>query len=102
MLKQYLFQIGIGVPLLVVNSKRLGQIVTHDYYPTIKANNFVDVSGFPPSNQALFNQIDNFLCNSNFFEREASLLQVRVASELSLDSVADCTLNVYSKCTRKK
>ncbi len=94
--------LGDGVPLLVVNSKRLGQIVTHDYYPTIKANNFVDVSGFPPSNQALFNQIDNFLCNSNFFEREASLIQVRVASELSLDSVADCTLNVYSKCTRKK
>lgn len=94
--------LGDGVPLLVVNSKRLGQIVTHDYYPTIKANNFVDVSGFPPSNQTLFNQISNFLSNSNFYERDANLLQSRVAKELSLDSIADITLQAYSKCTHKK
>lgn len=89
--------LACGVPVLSVNRKRLGTLVTTKNYPSYKVNNFVAVGCNPPEAETLLAQMQSYLSNHLFFQKETNALQQFVDDEFNSLKIANRINELYKE-----
>lgn len=88
---------AIGVPLLSVNGKRFGGMVTVENYNRLKLQNFVDTTSPPPSPEKIYSAIVDFFDNKEFYISNAIKIYQLVSEDFSINNITDKMLDVYSQ-----
>ncbi len=94
--------LACGVPVLSVNQKRLGSIITTANYADYKENNFVAIGNEPPSVDEIYTVLSNFFSNMEKYRREANVIQNLVNTDFSLKGVAYKTIDLYTETIDSK
>jgi len=89
--------LACGVPVLSVNRKRLGTLITRDNYSFYKANNFVAVGQNPPEAETLLAQIQLYFSNLAYFQKETDVLQLLVDEEFNSLKIANSIHEIYKE-----
>jgi glycosyltransferase involved in cell wall biosynthesis len=67
--------LACGVPVLSINQKRMGSIISTDNYSFYKDSNFVAVGNHAPDEKSLIDVLNNFFTDLRFWQKEAIILQ---------------------------
>lgn len=94
--------LACGVPVLSVNQKRLGSIISTSNYPNYKENNFVAIGNKPPSVDEIYTVLSDFFNNMEKYRRDSNLIQNLVNTDFNLKGVAYKTIDLYSEAINSK
>lgn len=94
--------LAYGVPVLSVNQKRLGSIITTANYADYKENNFVAIGNEPPNIDEIYTVLSDFFNNLEKYRRDANVIQNLVNTDFSLKNVAYKTVDLYSEAINSK
>lgn len=84
-----------GTPVLSVNRKRMGALLSTKNYTFYKTNNFVAVGHPAPTAEKLLAQFKEFLDRPGFWLEEAIKLQKRISEDFSYEKTTEDILHVY-------
>ncbi|MGB4204401.1 MAG: glycosyltransferase [Bacteroidales bacterium] len=84
-------------PVISVNKKRMGEIITPENYLRYKMDNFVNTSGLPPDTVSLFNAIDDFFTKREVYNEQSSNLTPQFVRDFSIDTVVKTHIAAYQK-----
>jgi glycosyltransferase involved in cell wall biosynthesis len=93
-----------GVPVLSINQKRMGTLISTDNYSFYKNNNFVAVGTHAPDEMSLINLINNFFTDLRFWQKESLILQGFVNEDFNTLKISAAIGLIYdetSKSVRK-
>ncbi|HEX7494226.1 MAG TPA: glycosyltransferase family 4 protein [Bacteroidales bacterium] len=94
--------LACGVPVLSINQKRMGTIISTDNYPFYRDNNFVAV-GYPaPDENSLINQIDEFFTDLKYWQKEASLLKGYINEDFNPRKMTDSIELLYDETIKSR
>jgi glycosyltransferase involved in cell wall biosynthesis len=77
-----------GVPVLSVNIKRMGSIITCENYDFYKRNNFIHVESDHPQADSLRDAMRDFLANFHTYRLEAQKLKDLVADDFDIRKIS--------------
>jgi glycosyltransferase involved in cell wall biosynthesis len=80
--------LACGIPVLCVNKKHLGTMLSTKNFPFYKTANFVAVKDNPPEAESLSRHLRDILANISFWKREANLLRELVDKKFNILKVA--------------
>ncbi|MEI6049468.1 MAG: glycosyltransferase family 4 protein [Bacteroidota bacterium] len=72
-----------GVPVLSINQKRMGTLISTENYSFYKNTNFVAVEHQAPDEKSLTDLLDNFFTNLRFWQKESLILQKYVNEDFN-------------------
>jgi glycosyltransferase involved in cell wall biosynthesis len=91
-----------GVPVLSVNQKHLGIIISRDNYSVYKTNNFIAVNNPVPEADKLFVILKDYFSNMKFWQEESHILQSFVNEDFSIKKISVKTESVYKTAFESK
>ncbi len=86
---------AIGVPVLSVNCRRMGGLLTTKKYENIKYANFIDTKASPPCKHSIQTTIEEFFNHQSKWEKEAEYLVKKIKKDFSLDDMINRTVSLY-------
>ena len=86
-----------GVPVLSMNNKRMGSIISPSNYEWYKVNNFVAVGHDAPDENSLFFQLTGFFSNPTDRIKDAAVLQNYVSREFNLEYISREIRKIYGE-----
>jgi glycosyltransferase involved in cell wall biosynthesis len=86
-----------AAPIILVNSKRFGGLLTQKNYNALKCNNFVDVSATSPTLEIMIKSIEFVFANQKDCAHEAKKLATQVQMDFSMDRIIDKTVTLYNE-----
>lgn len=89
--------LACSTPILSINQKRMGTIVTSDNYAFYKANNFVAVGNSAPDSDSLLHQLQIFFNNLPLYQKEAEIIQKYIDEEFNSIKIAVQIENLYNE-----
>ncbi|HDR89589.1 MAG TPA: glycosyltransferase [Bacteroidetes bacterium] len=85
-----------GIPVLCMNNKHLGGIITSSSYNKLRNWNFVDVNAPPPTPQEVFRRLNACFQNRAYWQKEALNLKRCIEKDHDHSSLTERTLQVYA------
>ncbi|MGC9472075.1 MAG: glycosyltransferase [Bacteroidales bacterium] len=85
-----------GIPVLCMNNKHLGGIITASSYDKLRYWNFVDVNAPPPTPEEVFRWLNACFSNRACWQKEALSLKHRIEKDHDHSSLTEHTLQVYA------
>jgi len=89
--------LACGVPLLSVNQKFYGGLVSQENYPFFKKNNFVSSGGEPPSGSKLIFSCREYLGNCDYWQKEAISLQKKIDDDFNIYKIVGSITDLYNE-----
>lgn len=89
--------LACGIPVLSVNKKRMGSILSTQNYDSFQANNFVAIQQPAPQAATLIQQLTDFLDRPDFWQEETKNLQKRVIDTFSCEKMAERIAGIYKE-----
>ena len=94
--------IACGVPVLSINQKRIGTIISADNYTTYKCNNFVAVGNPAPDEKSLIDLISKFFTNRKLWQNETSVLKEYVNEDFNPRKISDSIEMLYDETIKSR
>lgn len=91
-----------GANLISVNYKRMGEIVTLSNYEQYALNNFVNVTGLPPTQEKIFNQLKNYYEKRDSYRSQAPALAQRIENDFGINKTTNRIIEVYSSTLKSR
>lgn len=88
---------SIGIPVLSVNSKRMGGLLGAGKYESIKDTNFIDTNALAPSSESVLATIEEFFENPQKWKKEAEIVKSKIQKELSIEQIAEKIISLYNE-----
>ncbi|NVO09580.1 MAG: glycosyltransferase [Bacteroidales bacterium] len=89
--------LACGVPVLSINQKRLGSIISTANYADYKENNFVAIGNEPPNADEIYTILNDFFNEKEKYCTEAKEIQGLVKHDFSLKNIACQIVNLYAE-----
>jgi glycosyltransferase involved in cell wall biosynthesis len=89
--------LACGVPVLSVNQKYFGGLVSRENYSFFRKNNFVAYGKEPPDERKLLTEVQNYFSNINHWQKEAALLQKMVDEDFNIFKITKSITELYSE-----
>lgn len=92
--------LSCGTPVLSVNKKRMGALLSTKNYPFYKTNNFVAVGHTAPTAEKLLSQLTTFFEKPDFWVEETRMIQKRISEDFSCEKSLKNILEVYREALK--
>lgn len=89
--------LACGTPVLSVNKKRMGSLLSTQNYPFFQANNFVAVRQPAPDAEKLIQQLTDFFDHPDFWQEETKKLQKQVIDTFRCEIMAERIASIYKE-----
>jgi glycosyltransferase involved in cell wall biosynthesis len=89
--------LACGVPVLSVNQKYFGGLVSRENYPFFRKNNFVAYGLESPDEKKLTREVDDYLTNIKHWQEEAAILQKKVDEDFNIFNVTTSIVYMYNE-----
>jgi glycosyltransferase involved in cell wall biosynthesis len=94
--------LACGVPVLSINQKRMGTIISTDNYPFYRDNNFVAVGNPAPDENSLTDQITKFFTDLKYWQKEASILKGYINEDFNPRNMSDSIELLYDETIKSR
>jgi len=94
--------LACGVPILSINQKRMGTIISTDNYPFYRDNNFVAVGNPAPDENSLTDQITKFFTDLKYWQKEASILKGYINEDFNPHKISDSIEVLYDETIKSR
>ena len=84
-----------GIPVLLVNHKRMGGLLTAEKYGLVKDNNFIDTHSEPPTAPEVISELSRFLENGQYWNDQAKTISERARTDFSMDRIVERVVQTY-------
>mgnify|MGYP000527779592 CR=1 FL=1 len=85
-----------GANVLSVNYKRMGEIISLSNYGQYALNNFVNISGIPPTSEKMYSQLKLYYQKRNEYRAETPALALKIENDFSISKTTQSIVEVYS------
>jgi len=89
--------LACGTPVLSINKKRLGALVSVENYPFYQANNFVATGQPEPEAETLVLLLRDYFSRPDFWQKETDILQRQVIQDFSCEKIAERIGGLYEE-----
>ena len=89
--------LACGVPVLSVNHKYFGGLVSRTNYAFFRKNNFVAYGKEPPDERKLLAEVEDYFSNINQWQEEAAFLQKKVDEDFNILKITKSITDLYSE-----
>jgi L-malate glycosyltransferase len=87
--------LSCGTPILSVNNKHMGSVISTLSYSEYMRNNFLDVAAGPPDEEGMLKRMEEYLNDPSYWQNEALLLQQKIDTDFSRDKLLDEIIEIY-------
>jgi glycosyltransferase involved in cell wall biosynthesis len=87
--------LAVGVPVLSMNRRRMGSLISRGNYETYRRGNFVAAGNDPPDETSLFNSLDDFFEHRDIWKQETSVLKEYVLRDFSPEKITGEIMKLY-------
>lgn len=87
--------IACGTPVLSINQKRLGEVITTHNYPFYKLSNFVNTFGEQPDNESIYRALIDFFENNSEYFKQTIEVQKMVSEDLGIKRLSRNIESLY-------
>ncbi|HUX95931.1 MAG TPA: glycosyltransferase [Bacteroidales bacterium] len=87
--------LSCGIPVLSMNRQRMGSLVSRENYQSFQLSNFVAAGSDPPDRDALLKELDKFLSDIEFWQKEADLLREKITSDYNTGKITGEIISIY-------
>ncbi|MFW5707402.1 MAG: glycosyltransferase family 4 protein [Bacteroidota bacterium] len=85
-----------GVPVMLINGKRMGGMLTHKNYVTVKENNFIDVTARLPDEDAAYDLVTLFFENQEACRTMARELATHIREDFRMTEIVGQIEELYT------
>lgn len=85
-----------GANLTSCNYKRMGEIVTLSNYEQYALNNFVNVTGLPPTQEKIYNQLKIYYDKRDVYRSQALAFTQKIKNDFGINKTTKSIIEVYS------
>jgi glycosyltransferase involved in cell wall biosynthesis len=85
------------VPVLSVNQKYFGGLVSRENYDFFRTNNFVGYGLDAPDEFKIKSELEKYFFNIDFWQNEASYLQKRIDQDFNIYKIISSITDIYSE-----
>jgi glycosyltransferase involved in cell wall biosynthesis len=89
--------LACGVPVLSVNQKYFGGLVSRENYSFFSKNNFVAYGKEPPDERKLLTEVEDYFDNINKWQAEAVFLQKKVDEDFNIFKITKSITDLYNE-----
>jgi glycosyltransferase involved in cell wall biosynthesis len=89
--------LACGVPVLSVNQKYFGGLVSRENYSFFRKNNFVAYGLESPDENKLTTELKDYFSNIMHWQEEASFLQKKIDEDFNIISVTTSIVDLYNE-----
>jgi glycosyltransferase involved in cell wall biosynthesis len=94
--------LACGVPLLSVNQKFLGGLVSQDNYTFYRKDNFVSRGSDPPNSKTLLASLREYLSDVNFWQKEALILHKKIDEDFNIFKIVGSITDLYRELLKQQ
>jgi glycosyltransferase involved in cell wall biosynthesis len=87
--------LACGTPLLSVNNKHMGSVISPLNYREYTRNNFLDVVAGPPDAEGLINKLEDYLNDPGYWQNQALLLQRNIEADFNRERLLRVIEDIY-------
>ena len=87
--------------VIPVNYKRMGNIITLSNYGYYAKNNFVNITGTPPTLQNVYTQLKLYFEKRDTYRAETLVLAQKVKEEFCISKTTERIIGIYSSISKK-
>lgn len=91
--------LACGVPVLSVNQKYFGGLVSGENYLFFRKNNFVAYGRESPDADKLIREVESYFSNIEHWQEEAAFLQKQVDEDFNIIKITSSIIDIYNKLT---
>lgn len=89
--------LACGVPVLSVNYKCMGELVSMKNYSFFRLNNFVSLGSPPPDETSLIDALESYFRNIPFWQGEAVAIQKEIEKDFDIYRIGKEITDLYSE-----
>jgi glycosyltransferase involved in cell wall biosynthesis len=89
--------LACGVPVLSVNQKYFGGLVSGENYSFFSKNNFVAYGKEPPDERKLLAEVENYFSNISQWQEEAAFLHKKVDEDFNIFKITKSITDLYTE-----
>jgi len=89
--------LACGVPVLSINQKRLGSIVSIANYDDYKVNNFVAIGSNAPTARAVHSIVKDFFDNQKRWHDETKIIQGFIKRDFNIQTLTKRVIDTYTE-----
>jgi len=94
--------LACGVPVLSVNQKYFGGLVSSENYSFFRKNNFVAYGRDSPDDNKLISGISNYLTNIKHWQEEAILLRKQIDEDFNIIKITSSIAGIYKELITRR
>ena len=94
--------LACGVPVLSINQRKLGSIISVSNYKDYKLNNFVAIRNEAPTARDVFSLLRDFFNNQNQWHDETKIIQDFIKNDFSSHSITKRIIDTYADAIKIK
>jgi len=94
--------LACGVPVLSVNQKYFGGLVSRENYSFFRKNNFVAYGLESTDENKLTREVQYYFNNIKHWQEEAAILQKQIDEDFNIFKITASITDIYSELTKKK
>ncbi len=94
--------IACGVPVLSINKKRFGTIITPANYPEYKVNNFVAIDNNAPKAEELYELLNNFFSDIDKWRKDTKIVRDLVNTDFNQCDLTRTIIETYDDAISSK
>lgn len=94
--------LACGVPVLSVNQKYFGGLVSRENYPFFRQNNFVAYGRESPDEDLIAKALKDYFSKPEYWQNEAAYLQDLIAEDFNIVRITSSIANVYMELAEMK
>lgn len=94
--------LACGVPVLSVNQKYFGGLVSRENYSFFRLNNFVAYGKEPPDEKKLLMAVEEYFSNIKHWQDEAVFLQTNIGEDFNIFNITSLITDLYKDLIKKK
>jgi glycosyltransferase involved in cell wall biosynthesis len=89
--------LACGVPVLSVNQKYFGGLVSRENYSFFRLNNFVAYGKESPDEEKLISEMENYFSNIKYWQEEAAFLQKKIDEDFNIFKITTAITDIYKE-----
>ncbi len=92
--------LSCGTPVLSMNRQRMGSLVSLENYHSYQVSNFIAAGSDPPEKNILLKELNRFLTDVEFWQKEADLLKEKVRNDYNEAKITGEIISIYNSLIR--
>ena len=89
--------LACGVPVLSVNQKYFGGLVSRENYSFFRKNNFVAYGRESPDTDKLIREVESYFSNIKHWQEEAAFLQKQIDEDFNIFKITSSITDIYKE-----